>query len=281
MKVVLTGSSSGIGLALAGRLLSHGHMVWGVARTEQTTFHSSYADHFRSRQCDVADVEQMAATAAEIGKQWGAVDALITCAGTQGAIGRTLELRPEQWGATVRTNLDGTFIAIQAFWPLLSRAPRRAKIVCFSGGGATKARPNFSAYACAKTAIVRLVENIAAEERETALDINAIAPGAINTRMTEEVIAHGPNVVGDTEYRAALAQRQSGPGSLDRALDLVEWLISESSDGISGRLLSAHWDPWTTLGRVREELQTSDVFTLRRITPEERGKQWGCTHDFA
>ena len=149
--------------------------------------------------------------------------------------------------------------------------PRRAKIVCFSGGGATKPRARFSAYGVAKTGVVRLVETIAEEERGQPLDINAIAPGAINTRLTDEVLELGPGVVGETEYAAAQKQKASGGGSLEKALGLVEWLLSPASDGISGRLLAAPWDPWPTLGEHASALAPSDVYTLRRIVPEERG----------
>ena len=142
--------------------------------------------------------------------------------------------------------------------------------MCFSGGGATKARPNFSAYGVAKTGIVRLVETIAEEERGRALDINAVAPGAINTRLTDEVIALGPAVAGEAEYQAAVKQKATGGASLGRALDLVEWLLSPQSDGISGRLLSAPWDPWPALGARAGELASSDIYTLRRIVPEDR-----------
>jgi 3-oxoacyl-[acyl-carrier protein] reductase len=152
----------------------------------------------------------------------------------------------------------------------LSQAPRRAKMVCFSGGGATKPRGHFSAYGVAKTGIVRLVETIALEEASAALDINAVAPGAIATRLTDEVIALGPGIAGKAEFDAAVKQKAAGGGALERALDLVEWLLSPRSDGISGRLLSAPWDPWPTLGDHAANLAESDVYTLRRILPEDR-----------
>jgi 3-oxoacyl-[acyl-carrier protein] reductase len=167
--------------------------------------------------------------------------------------------------------LDGTFYAIRAFHGLLSRAARRSKIVCFSGGGATKARPNFSAYGIAKTAIVRLVETIAAEERDAPLDINAVAPGAIATRLTDEVIALGPDVAGQAEFDSAIKQKSDSGATLERALDMVEWLLSAKSDGISGKLLSAPWDPWQRLIDNAVHLERSDVYTLRRIVPEDRG----------
>ncbi|MES2696855.1 MAG: SDR family oxidoreductase, partial [Verrucomicrobiota bacterium] len=204
------------------------------------------------------------------------VDGLIACAGLQGEIGRTLATDPANWSATVRANLDGTFNPVRAFAPQLARipAPHRAKVVCFSGGGATKPRTNFSAYGVAKTAVVRLVETIAEEERDRPLDINALAPGAINTRLTDEVLALGPEKVGAAEYAAAQKQKATGGASLDRALDCVEWLLSPASDGITGRLIAAPWDPWPTLGQHTRDLAGSDIFTLRRITPEERGKKW-------
>jgi NAD(P)-dependent dehydrogenase (short-subunit alcohol dehydrogenase family) len=123
---------------------------------------------------------------------------------------------------------------------------------------------------------VRLVETIAEEEKSAALDINAVAPGAIHTRLTDEVIALGPAVVGDAEYQAALKQTEPPGQALGKALDLVEWLISEASDGISGRLISAQWDPWPTLARKVRALSEGDVYTLRRITPEDRGFHWGA-----
>jgi NAD(P)-dependent dehydrogenase (short-subunit alcohol dehydrogenase family) len=268
MRIVLTGSSSGIGRALAERLLSHGHFVWGLARSDQTEFVARHPDAFFATRCDVAEWTQVAESVRTILAQWPGIDGLVTCAGVQGAIGRSTTIDPAGWSATVRTNLDGTFYAIRAFHAALHAGPRRAKIVCFSGGGASKPRPNFSAYGAAKTAVVRLVETVAEEERAAPLDINAVAPGAINTRLTDEIIALGPMAAGAAEYQAAVRQKDTGGASLDRALDLVEWLLSPASDGISGRLLSAQWDDWSALARHKEELAGSDGYTLRRITPD-------------
>ena len=271
MRLVITGTSSGIGCALTGHLLVQGHHVWGLARSDQSDLTAKHPGVFRASRCDVADWTQMERTATEIAAAWPHIDGLITCAGLQGAIGPAISLDPRQWSATIRANLDGTYYAIRACHELLRRAPRRAKIVCFSGGGATKARPNFSAYAAAKTGLVRLVETIAEELRDEPLDINAIAPGAINTRLTDEVLRLGPAVVGESEYQTALKQKETGGGSLEKAIGLVEWLLSPASDGINGRLLSAPWDSWAGLGRHAEAIAKSDVYTLRRIMPEDRG----------
>jgi len=268
MNILLTGSSTGIGRALAVHLLGQGHRVWGLARSNQSDFAATHAECFRHSRCDVANWDQVLAASEQVRREWSHLDALITCAGIQGEVGRTLATDPARWSATVRANLDGTYHAVRAGHPLLQRATRRAKIVCFSGGGATKPRPHFSAYGVAKTGVVRLVETIAEEERGQPLDINAIAPGAINTRLTDEVIALGAVVAGEAEYQAALKQKQTGGASLDKVLGLVDWLLSPRSDGVTGRLISAPWDPWTD-DQFRQ-LAAGDVYTLRRIVPEDR-----------
>ncbi|HTL69058.1 MAG TPA: SDR family oxidoreductase [Lacunisphaera sp.] len=273
MKIILTGSSSGIGRALATHLLAGGHEVWGLARRDQADFAARYPG-FRASACDVADWPQMERAAVAVAAGWPHVDGLVACAGVQGEIGPAVGADPLRWSATARANLDGTYFAIRAFHALLARGPRRAKIICLSGGGATKARPNFSAYAAAKTGIVRLVETIAAESSGQPLDINAIAPGAINTPMTDEVIALGPGVVGQAEYDAAVKQKASGGAPLGRVLGLVDFLLSAKSDGISGRLLAAPWDPWSGLDRHATALAATDIYTLRRILPEERGARF-------
>jgi NAD(P)-dependent dehydrogenase (short-subunit alcohol dehydrogenase family) len=270
MNIVITGSSTGIGRALAERLLGQGHQVWGLARSDQAGLVTNAHGGFHATPCDVSIWPEVEAAARAIAAAWPAIDGLVTCAGIQGGAGRTLATDPTRWGATVRTNLDGTYHALRALAPLLERAARRAKVVCFSGGGATKPRPNFSAYGAAKTGVVRLVETIAEEEHGRPLDINAVAPGAINTRMTDEVIALGPAIAGEAEYQAALKQKETGGASLGQALDLVEWLLSPASDGITGRLISAQWDPWEQLARHQAALAASDTYTLRRITPKDR-----------
>ncbi|WP_404421265.1 SDR family NAD(P)-dependent oxidoreductase [Nibricoccus sp. IMCC34717] len=274
MRIIVSGTSTGIGQALAAHLLAKGHWVWGVARSAQSVPPGSPVEHFRSSRADVSDWPAMERLATEIAGAWGSVDAIVACAGVQGEVGPAMECDPVRWSATVRANLDGTYYFVRALFPLLKPTAARGKVVCFSGGGATKTRVNFSAYGVAKTGVVRLVETLAEEWRNLPVDINAVAPGAINTRLTDEVLALGPAKAGQAEYDAALKQKQKGGASLEKALGLVEYLLSAESDGISGRLLAAPWDPWRTLHTRREALSGSDIYTLRRIVPEERSQSW-------
>ena len=274
MNIILTGSSTGIGRSLANRLLGRGHYVWGLARSNQVGFAAQHPGKFYASRCDVASWDQVQLAAQEVTTAWPHIDGLICCAGIQGEIGPAISADPAGWSQTVRANLDGAFFPFRAFHGLLSRAPHRAKVIAFSGGGATKPRVNFSAYGVAKTGVVRLIETLAEELRDQPIDLNSIAPGAINTRLTDEVLALGPKVTGTAEYAAAQKQKASGGASLNKALGLVEWLLSPASDGISGRLLAAPWDPWSTLDQNRDTLAPTDIYTLRRILPEDRGESF-------
>jgi NAD(P)-dependent dehydrogenase (short-subunit alcohol dehydrogenase family) len=238
MRILITGTSHGIGRALAQSLVVKGHQVWGVARSDQSELVAGLGDSFVASRCDVADWSQVDRVASEVAAAWPHLDGLITCAAIHGQVGHALFVDPLNWSATVRANLDGTYYAIRALHGLLSKAPRRAKVVCFSGGGATKPRPYFSAYAAAKAGMVRLVETIAEEVRGRPIDINAVSPGIVITRLTEEVLALGPDIAGAADFRAATLQRSAGAEPMAKAVRLAEWLLSAESDGVSGQLLS-------------------------------------------
>ena len=276
MRIVITGSSSGIGQVLAEHLLRQGHSVWGLARRMHTIQISGLSKmdrepEFRSTQIDVTRSATLRKAAADIARQWERIDALLHCAAAQGQIGPAATLNTSQWSDTVRVILEGTFNTISAFLPLLQRCHRRGKVVCFSGGGAAGPRPNFSAYAAAKAGVVRLVETLAAEWADLPIDINAVAPGALPTAMTAEVLAAGPSRCGREEYDAARRTSTIGLEAFGRICGLIDYLLSEDSDGIAGRLISAQWDDWSKLARYKQEIMASDVFTLRRITTADRG----------
>lgn len=273
MRIIITGSSSGIGHAVAERLLQDGHDIWGIARRRQVG-RSCRKGRFRSSIADVSKLRLLLKTASTIEKNWTGVDALITCAAIQGPIGPAVTADPGHWSETVRTVLVGTFNTIKAFFPLLQRSAERGKIICFSGGGATGPRPNFSAYASAKAGVVRLVETLAAEWREVPIDINAVAPGALPTPMTAQVLGVGAELSGGQEHANANRTSKLGVEAFEQICGLIRYLLSESSNGISGKLISAQWDDWPNLESHREGLIHSDIFTLRRITPKDRGSNW-------
>ena len=206
----------------------------------------------------------------------GGLDLLVNNAAIQGPIGPLWDNDWDAWQECIRLDLLVPVALCRALVGQLSTGPgRRGKIVNLSGGGATGPRANFSAYGTAKAALVRFTETFAHEVNARGIDINAIAPGVIASQMTQAILAAGGERTGGNEVAAAekAIGNDNGP-TQDKAAALVSWLASVKSDGITGRLLAALWDPWPRLDRYVAELAGSDIYTLRRIVPAERGKEW-------
>ncbi len=224
-------------------------------------------------EADASRPDQAERAVAEAADRMGGLDVVVNCAGIQGPVGRLEDLPWEDWARTIEVNLYATVLVCRAAIPRLGGS-KRGKIINVSGGGATAPRPAFSAYAASKAAVVRFTETLAEEVRDRGIDVNAMAPGALATRMQEEIVQAGPQKVGDRAFAEARRIQDGGGTPLETPAALAVWLASAESDGISGRLISAVWDPWPALARRRDELMAGDIYTLRRVVPKDRGKDW-------
>lgn len=99
--------------------------------------------------------------------------------------------------------------------------------------------------------------------------MNSIAPGAINTKFLDEVLEAGPEKAGQAMYERALQQREAGGQSPEKAADLTAYLMGDEAEFITGRLLSAIWDPWQTFDKNIGGLEDEKLYTLRRLVPQE------------
>lgn len=186
-------------------------------------------------------------------------------AGIQGAMGQFVSNDLELWKKTIAVNLFGTIHMTKLVLPYMIRQ-NKGKIINLSGGGATSPRPNFTAYACSKAAIVGTTEALAQELRSYNIDINAVATGAMNTAMTYEVLDLGPGVVGEEEFNQAKKRLQDGGTDPQIPADLILFLASEKADGLTGRLISAIWDNWQEWDREEiKKIMETDKYSLRRV----------------
>jgi len=228
---LVTGGSMGLGAAVANHL-AQTHTVITCSRHGDTTY-----------QCDVGlhcDVDDMVDNIIEIN---GRIDVLVNNAAIYGPVGQIDEINWLEWLEAIRINLIGAVICCRAVLPIM-RKQGHGKIINVSGAG-VRPHPECTAYNTSKAGLLRFTEALAIDLADTGIDVNAVAPGTLNTRM---------------RLRAALPDDPDA--AMQRAVDLIAILASSRSDGISGRLFSAVWDDWEHLGELGK-----DDYRMRRVVP--------------
>ena len=278
-RVLVTGASQGLGFEIAdafGRdgadlvICARDPAAIATAGEELQRRYPTSAIHATAT--DVSREAEVDALISMASERLGGLDVLVVNAGVYGPKGAIADNDWAAWVEAIQINLIGAVYCMKRAIPALKQSPR-GKILILSGGGATKPLPFVSAYATSKAGLVRFGETLAEELRADGIDVNMIAPGALNTRLLDEILAAGSAVVGDAFFEAARKQQQSGGTPLTLGAQLCVFLASAAADGITGKLLSAPWDPWQRFAAEKDRL-SGDVYTLRRIVPEDRGWSW-------
>jgi NAD(P)-dependent dehydrogenase (short-subunit alcohol dehydrogenase family) len=279
---LITGGSQGLGLEIARGYLRAGAAGICICGRHAAALESATAElrelsgddqQVLGEVADVSQPQDVERLVSAVLDRFGELTILVSNAGVYGPKATVENVDWPEWVRAVEINLFGSVLPARA---LVAHFVGRGygKIVQLSGGGATAPLAGLSAYAASKAAVIRFAETLAVELRDHHVDVNAIAPGALNTRMLDEILAAGPAPVGQAFYDRAIEQQRSGGVPLERGADLAVFLGSAESDGITGKLLSAVWDPWRELPAHRADLD-SDVYTLRRIVPGDRSLGWG------
>ena len=279
---IVTGANQGLGLEIARRYAAAGASLALCARDSaalaqaHAQLQASGGDEqgFEAVAADVSNPSDVERLVAHTLARFGRIDVLVNNAGVYGPIGALEEVDWHEWVRAIEINLLGSVLMARAVIPAM-KARRAGKIIQLSGGGATNPLPRISAYAASKAAVVRFAETLAGELREFGVDVNSIAPGALNTRMLEQVLAAGPQKVGAAFFERSVQQKESGGAGLEPGASLAVFLASDASNGITGRLISAVWDNWEAWPQHLAELASGDLYTLRRISGRDRGVDWG------
>jgi NAD(P)-dependent dehydrogenase (short-subunit alcohol dehydrogenase family) len=276
---IVTGASRGLGRAIAELFCREGAHVLLVARSgdKLKTLRGRLRRLGKARvdilKADLSDRKSPRRIFAKAEEIFPRIDILINNAGIQGPIGACVRNPFGAWEKTFQVN----FLALAQLCRLCARSmirQRAGKIINISGGGAAACRPFFSAYAVSKTALVRFSEILAEEVKPYRVEVNCVAPGAMKSALTKEIIKAGRRAAGAKEYRQARRLQRTGGVPLEKAAKLCLFLASPQAHGITGKLISAVWDPWERLIKHKRALNQSDVYTLRRILPADRGLDW-------
>jgi len=279
---IITGANQGLGLEIAKIYVAAGADLMLCARNanmlEEALAHllaiASPGQKVIALPADVSVESDVQNVVSQTLMQLCGCHILVNNAGVYGPKGEIESIEWSEWVTAMQINVFGSVLMSRAVLPHF-KMQRYGKVIQLSGGGATSPMPRISAYAVTKAAIVRYAETLAEEVRGTGIDVNAIAPGALNTRMLDEVLEAGPDKVGKAFYERSLQQKEMGGAGLSKGAELALFLASPASDGITAKLISAMWDNWEQWPEHLQELSVSDVYTLRRIAGRDRGFTWG------
>ena len=279
---IITGASQGLGLEIAKKFIISGANIAICARNNNELLKAKKeleniaqsSQKILAFSMDICNKNENKKLFSETIKTFGDCHILVNNAGVYGPKGSIENIDWKEWIKTIEINLYGSILMCREVIPHF-KEKKYGKIIQLSGGGATNPLPGISAYAVSKAAIIRFTETLAEEVRDFNIDVNAIAPGPLNTRMLDEIIESGPDKVGKNFFEKSIKQKNEGGTSLAKGATLATFLASSLSDGITAKLISAVWDKWEDWPNYIDELSNSDVYTLRRIVGRDRNFNWG------
>ena len=266
---IITGASKGIGKCIAETFAREGCNLTIVSRHLEEI--SAAAEELKKYNVDVLPLKCDVSTPAEVEEmvkktmgRFKKIDILVNNAGIYGPLGPLIDNDLELWAKTININLMGTVMCTKFVFPHMMKA-RKGKIINFSGGGSGgPPTPTISAYATSKVAIVRFTEVVAEEVKDYNIQVNSIAPGAVNTRLLDQVLEAADRV--DKKFlEKAKKQKETGGTPPEKAAQLVLYLASDDSDGITGKLFSAVWDNYKDFSNKLDEIKRTPIYTLKRI----------------
>ena len=231
---VVTGASRGIGKGIALELARSGADVAVVYRAEGAKA-AEVVDSIRAMgrkaiavQCDVANAEEVNAMRDEVLAKFGRADFIINNAGIHQHL-KSWELSEDDWHRVMDVNITGTFLVARAFTPHLIER-KSGRIVNISSCVAFTGTDHEVHYAASKGAVLALTKSLALELAPHGINVNAIAPGFIETDMVVFDGAHER----ETVIKSIPAQRLGQPEDIGRA---ARFVCSRDSDYVTGQVL--------------------------------------------
>ncbi len=224
---LITGCSTGLGRALAARVLARGHRLIATARHPETLAELVAVDPSRCRALalDVADAPQVAAAVAQAAEAFGRLDVVVNNAG-YGLVGAVEEYDEAQIARNFETNFFGALRVIRAALPIL-RAQRRGHFVNISAAAVIANYAGFSIYGATKWALEGLSESLAAEVRPLGLKVTIVQPGPFRTDFISRSLERASASIPDYEPSSGKFRRfletMNGrqPGDPAKAADAI------------------------------------------------------------
>ena len=245
---IVTGSTSGIGLALAEAMAQEGARIvlnglGDPAKIETTR--AGLADKFGVEVlyhgADMTKPDQITDMVASAVKAFGRLDILVNNAGVQ-HVSPIEDFPTENWDQIIAINLSSAFHATKAAVPVM-KAQKRGRIVNIASAHALVASPFKSAYVAAKHGVLGLTKTVALETATFGVTVNAICPGYVKTPLVEAQIADQAKARGISEDEVMrnvilAAQPTKAFVTFDQLSGLLLYLVSDAGASVNGTALS-------------------------------------------
>ena len=209
--VLVTGASKGLGYEVAKYFLKFGSNLMICSRNH-IQIRRAYKKLNKIKKqnqkifysvTDISSFKQVEKLINKTIKKLKKIDVLVNNAAIHGPIGHIEKINWNEWIKTIQINLFGSVLLCRTVLPYFKKR-NKGKIIQLSGGGAASPLPFISSYAVSKAAIVRFVENLSEEVKNYNIDINAVAPGQMKTKMLDKILRSGPLKLEKDYYQKCL-----------------------------------------------------------------------------
>ncbi len=226
---VVLGATGGIGSALTRHLTASGAHVLGVARDAERLAALAAETGAKIQIADAREPDAVSACLDEAKTTFGRLDGVANCVGS-------LLLKPahatseQEWDDTIATNLKTAFATVRAAAPLLRK--EGGAIVLMGSAAARTGLANHEAIAAAKAGVIGLAQSAAATYAASGVRINVVAPGLVETPMTQTLTER------EAGRKAAEAMHPAGRiGTADEVANAIAWFLQPSQSWITGQVL--------------------------------------------
>ena len=220
MGAIVTGGASGIGLAVARRIVAEGGEValWDVDQAKLAAATAELGKLCRGSRVDVTDPDQVERAAKEADAAMGHVDVLVCSAGVAGANAPVIDYPIDEWKRVFDIDVNGLFYC-NKFVARMMKARGYGRIVNISSIAGKEGNPTASAYSASKAAVIGLTKSLDKELAKDGVSVNAVTPATIETPILEQVSeAH------IAYMRSKIPMERFG--TLEEAASLILWLAS-------------------------------------------------------
>lgn len=219
-KAVVTGGASGIGLAIARRLVASGATVaiWDLSDEALQAARESLEMTTEIVVVDVSSSDAVEAATEATLRAFGTVDILVNSAGITGP-NATVEAYPLQdWQRVLAVNLTGIFLTCRALVPQM-RATNYGRVVNVASVAGKEGNPNAAAYSASKAGVIALTKSLGKELASTGITVNCVTPGAVKTALFDQM--------SDEHIGYMLSKIPMGRfGKTDEIAAMVTWLCT-------------------------------------------------------